>query len=220
MRACMRACIAVACLRVFDRNLIRVLNQNHIEWKPLDRHITEKNKQMSANKQLTETIPKTLMDKLFELQGFMDEKAITGAIKEGPYKEFCDLIVGQGEDPGIFDAFKEIIDQLSKIRTEVAYVKVQKQKRDARKSRITRAEALERALNPNDESYISCPRCSRCMAKKRLAHHQKNTNVCKETWLGRDSTIQNPVRGGIIHLRYIAPLMIDGEYDPPVEEEE
>jgi len=169
---------------------------------------------------MKETIPATLMEKLFELQAFMDEKAIKGEIKEGPYKEFCDMIVGQGEDPGIFDAFTSIIRQLRAINIEVKEVRRLKRRRDERKARVTKAQAMARALDPNDPSYLACPRCSRVMSKEGLKKHQTKASVCKEIWLGRDSTIENPVRGGEVHLQYIADEFASAQYGPNPDSDE
>ena len=155
-----------------------------------------------ANRTITETIPKTLLDKLFKIQDFMDNH--TEGMKEGVYTEFCAMMVGQGGDPGIYGSFKEIITQLRQISDETKYVRKQKLRASQRKKMITREEAIKRALDPADETYVSCPACSRVMAKKNLAHHRETTIVCKEVWLGRDSTILNPVRDGEKHLQYIA----------------
>jgi len=170
-----------------------------------------------ANKELKETIPKTLMDKLYQLQDFMDEKTREGGVQEGSYLQFCSMMKGQNGEQGISGDFKEIIDKLARITVEVAYVRKQKNKYGSRACKVTRAEKLQLALNPIDPQnpiYVPCERCSRVVEKKRLIHHQKKTNVCTETWLGRDSTINNPVRDGRLHLEYIAPNLVSAEYDP------
>ncbi len=174
-----------------------------------------------ANKELKETIPKTLMDKLYQLQDFMDEKTREGGVQEGSYLQFCGMMMGQNGEQGISGDFKEIIDKLARITVEVAYVRKQKNKYGSRASKVTRAQKLELALNPIDPEnpvYVCCERCSRVVEKKRLSHHQNKTNVCTETWLGRDSTIRNPVRDGRLHLEYIVPNLVSAEYDPDVPE--
>lgn len=174
-----------------------------------------------ANKELKETIPKTLMDKLYQLQDFMDEKTREGGVQEGSYLEFCNMMMGKGGDQGISGDIKEIIEKLGKITTEVRYVRERKEKYRGHACKLTRAQKLESALRPADPEnpiYVSCDRCSRVVEKKRLINHQKTTLVCKEIWLGRDSTINNPVRDGHLHLQYIAPNLVGLEYEAPVPE--
>ena len=169
-----------------------------------------------ANRELKETIPKTLMDKLYQLQDFMDEKTRAGGIQEGSYLEFCNMMMGKGGDQGISGEFKEIIDKLSKITTEVKYVRERKDKYRGHACKLTRAQKLKKALepaDPNNPIYVACERCSRVVEKKRLKYHQEKTNVCEEVWLGRDSVINFPVRNGRLHLEYIAPNLGSAEYD-------
>ena len=170
-----------------------------------------------ASKELKETIPKTLMDKLYQLQDFMDEKTKEGGIQEGSYLQFCGMMMGQNGEEGISGEFREIIDKLSRITTEVRFVRERKEKYGKRACKLTRAQKLKKALepaDPNNPIYVACERCSRVVEKKRLINHQENTLVCEEVWLGRDSTINNPVRDGKLHLRYIAPNLGLAEYDP------
>ena len=104
-----------------------------------------------ANKELKETIPKTLMDKLYQLQDFMDEKTREGGVQEGSYLQFCGMMMGQNGEQGISGDFKEIIDKLARITVEVAYVRKQKNKYGSRASKVTRAQKLELALNPDED---------------------------------------------------------------------
>ena len=58
------------------------------------------------------------------------------------------------------------------------------------KKRLTRAETLARASDPNDVEYGFCPKCNRPMLKSFIPTHQKNTTICVEIKSGKVKAVE------------------------------
>jgi len=169
-----------------------------------------------ANHTITTTIPEQLLNHLFALQDFMDERTQLGQIQEGAYKEFCDKMCGGGYNTqGWFQDFQDIITKLKVLMGEIRDVRRRKHDLAMRGPRINTAEALRRALTGEDDRYCICPRCSRPIQRIGLQKHQESV-VCKTIWQGRDSVARNVgnVREARRHAYYIHNHLND-EYEVP-----
>ena len=165
---------------------------------------------------LSESIPDTLLQTLYDLQEFMDERTQLGQIQEGVYKDFCDKMGGGGE--GWFGDFQDIIAKLRILSGEVKAVRKRKNELAERTARITHEQALSRALNCEDDTYLPCPRCSRPIAKSGLKAHQR-TAACQTIWKGRDSVeLNGNARDARKHAVYI--VHTHDAYGPEYESEE
>ena len=59
------------------------------------------------------------------------------------------------------------------------------------RKRLSRAETLARAQDPENPFYTFCPKCSRPMLVSHIENHQKNTNICVEIKAGRKATLEH-----------------------------
>jgi|TARA_R110002020_G_scaffold113404_1_gene260835 hypothetical protein len=58
------------------------------------------------------------------------------------------------------------------------------------KKRLTRAETLARASDPDDRDYGFCPKCNRPMLMTTIPIHQKNTTICVEIKSGKVKAVE------------------------------
>tara|TARA_R100000963_G_C4624161_1_gene90830 strand:- start:64 stop:732 length:669 start_codon:yes stop_codon:yes gene_type:complete len=58
------------------------------------------------------------------------------------------------------------------------------------KKRLTRAETLARASDPDDREYGFCPKCNRPMLVTTIPIHQKNTTICVEIKSGKVKAVE------------------------------
>jgi hypothetical protein len=67
---------------------------------------------------------------------------------------------------------------------------IQPKKTKASSQRLTRAQTLARASDPNDGNFGFCPKCNRPMLRSGIALHQKNTTICVEIKSGKKKAVE------------------------------
>ena len=92
-------------------------------------------------------------------------------------------------NPDNSDSLMEVVADLLFIANHTAIVKPSKNM-GIYKQRLSRAQILARATDPNDKMYGFCNRCDRPMAVSQIAHHQANTSICVEVRAGRQKTLE------------------------------
>ena len=84
----------------------------------------------------------------------------------------------------------EVIADLIFVCNHSEIQKVKKFAGREQKKRLTRAEVLAAAHDPNNHRYDFCAKCNRPMLKTSIEKHQKNTSVCVEIKSGRIKTLE------------------------------
>ena len=87
------------------------------------------------------------------------------------------------------DSLMECVADLLFISNHTEVTKPKKDYTNAKK-RLTRAETLARASDPNDAEYGFCPKCNRPMLISFIPTHQKNTTICVEIKSGKVKAVQ------------------------------
>jgi hypothetical protein len=87
------------------------------------------------------------------------------------------------------DSLVECVADLLFISNHTEVTRPKKDYTNAKK-RLTRAETLARASDPNDAQYGFCPKCNRPMLISFIPTHQKNTTICVEIKSGKVKAVQ------------------------------
>ena len=132
--------------------------------------------------ELSQTLPSKALQALMKLQIAVDSAMVCNADDE-------DLNV---INKMIFDVDEE--DNLMNIITGLIGIVNQSQvepvkKQYSSRKRLSRAETLACAQDPENPFYTFCPKCSRPMLASHIENHQKNTNICVEIKAGRKATL-------------------------------
>ena len=163
--------------------------------------------------QYTKALSEDVREKLFNLQELVDGFSRSHEFTEGNYLDFCKLMVND-EGKGLYNQIIKMIELLNGERG------ILRATRTARSSgnRITRAQILARANDPEDHHYTFCPKCSRPMMRSYLKQHQRDSFICREVKIGRIATQEIGNRTSIRIGQKICNDLPHDENDSDVEE--
>tara|TARA_R110002012_G_scaffold255193_1_gene434923 strand:- start:60 stop:569 length:510 start_codon:yes stop_codon:yes gene_type:complete len=133
--------------------------------------------------QYTKALSEDVREKLFNLQELVEGFNQSHTFTEGNYLDFCRLMVND-EGKGLYS---QIIKMIELLNGEGGILRATRTARNSG-NRITRAQILERANNPEDLMYTFCPKCSRPMMRSYMKQHQRDSFICREVKIGRIAT--------------------------------
>jgi len=134
--------------------------------------------------ELSQTLPTKALQLLMKLQIAIDSALVCNDDDE-------DLNV---INKIMFDVDEE--DNLMNVMTGLIGIVNQSQVEPAKKTyssrkRLSRAQVLAAAQDPENPWYSFCPKCSRPMITSHIERHQKSTNICVEIKAGRKATLEH-----------------------------
>lgn len=109
------------------------------------------------------------VEELEEAVEFNDEEAVPKL-----FEELKDIIANPEDKPNIFNCITELmaVCEESEIIKSVQAPSI--------KSKLTQAEILAMAIDPNNKKYIQCKKCMRCMTTRHYTGNHKGTKVCRQ----------------------------------------
>lgn len=131
---------------------------------------------------LSEQLSETKKDMPQRILGLMNDLAV--ALDEGD----TDTLQDKMFDPDNKNSLMECVADLLFIANHTEIIKPKKNY--SQTNRLTRAQVLALASDPNATEYGFCPKCNRPMARNMIAHHQKNTSICVEIKAGREKVLE------------------------------
>tara|TARA_R110002020_G_scaffold402399_1_gene612572 strand:- start:600 stop:1241 length:642 start_codon:yes stop_codon:yes gene_type:complete len=132
--------------------------------------------------ELSKTLPAKALQALMKLQIAVDSAMVCNDDDED-LNVINKMIFDIDEE----DNLMNIITGLIGIVNQSAVEPVKKQY--STRNRISRAETLARAQDPENPWYTFCPKCSRPMLASHIEEHQKSTSICVEIKAGRKATL-------------------------------
>jgi hypothetical protein len=159
---------------------------------------------------LSEQLTETKRDMPQRILGLMNDLAV--ALDD----EDTDALQEKMFDPENKNSLMECVADLLFIANHTEVIKPKKDYSST--NRLTRAQILARASDPNDMMYGFCPKCNRPMAKNMISHHQKNTSICVEIKAGKEKALE---LGRVKHSsigQYIAQRVYEDPNDSDDEE--
>jgi hypothetical protein len=203
-------------------NLREIFNKDHKKYEEfkeqsdnLNNLITEKQKieiqkrktykqRVELYHQLNEikmTTPSKLFTLLMELQIKIDDCDTEGASQ---------LIFNVDDDNNIMNLITDLIFVSN--HSEVTPAK------RVFKTKLTKAEIYAKAQDPNEPSYMCCPKCSRPVRKSYLQTHQQNA-ICVEIKAGRAKTLEGQNRHAPMGRFIAEKLCVDDVSDDEEDKE-
>ncbi len=162
----------------------------------------------------TRKLSEDVRNKLFKLQDLIDTVSGTHKFNDGNYLDFCRLMSDE-DGKGLYQNIMKMIELLNGENGILARTRTARNVSD----RLTRAEVIERAHDPENPQYIFCPKCSRPMNSNYLKQHQRDSFICREVKIGRIATQQLGNRTSRHIGNIIARDLPTDENDSDVEEE-
>jgi len=198
-------------------SLLALVPDNTVKGQQLRKCITDRRtRQEEASKRykdrvkLSKQLTETKRDMPHRILGLMNDLAV--ALDD----EDTDTLQEKMFDPDNKNSLMECVADLLFIANHTEVIKPKKDYSST--NRLTRAQILARASDPNDMMYGFCPKCNRPMAKNMIGHHQKNTSICVEIKAGKEKALElGKVKDASIG-QYIAQRVYEDPNDSADEE--
>ncbi len=135
--------------------------------------------------QLSQTLPTKALQLLMKLQMALDELESDMGIHSYGLEPVKNIIFDVDEEDNLMNVITGLIGIVNQSKVEPA------KKSYSTRNRLSRAETLARAQDPENPWYGFCTKCSRPMLVSHINNHQKNTNICVEIKAGRKATLEH-----------------------------
>jgi hypothetical protein len=160
--------------------LRKMLEEKHMEFKTYN----ARKKHEEYITELSQTLPAKAIQFMMRLQMAVDSAMVCNPDDED-LNVINKLIFDVDEEDNLMNIITGLIGVVNHSKVEPA------KKCYSTRKRLSRAETLACAQDPENSLYSFCPKCSRPMLTENIETHQKNTNICVEIKAGRKATLRH-----------------------------